>query len=157
MSLSDNQRRLRRSKESERVLGKWLQQHDGIDPQWAPVASSTSRVGHLTGLQFDAVSPHYCGENKQVRMPIKFLSWWLQIVGIAATHGKDALLRIEPTNVLNIAGKQKRPMSMHIITEDRHAELLRAEREYEKLAEKYEKVMDSLPVSYSDMFPDDED
>lgn len=128
MVQNEIQRRIKRSKQSERDLGHWLQEHDGVDPKWVGVASSASRVGHITGLQFDNISPHYVAENKQVRMPIKMLTWWLQIVGIAAIQGKDALLRIEPTNVLNIKGVRKRPMDMHVITAERHAELLKKEQ-----------------------------
>ncbi len=124
--LNDIQRRIKRSKQSERDGGHWLQQHDGDDPAWKHVASSTGRVGHITGLQFDMVSLHYTTENKQIKLPARFLQFWLQIVDISVTHGKDALLRIEPTNEL--VGLRKRAPIMHIITEDRHAELLRKER-----------------------------
>ena len=131
MPLSDIQRRIKRSKQSERDGGHWLQKHDGEDPMWKHVASSTGRVGHITGLQFDMVSIHYTCENKQIKLPARFLQFWLQIVDISVTHGKDALLRIEPTNVL--VGVRKKAPVMHIITEDRHAELLRKEKEYDSV------------------------
>jgi hypothetical protein len=123
--------RIRRSRDTERDTGKWLQKHDGIDEKWKGISSSTSRVGHITQLQFDVVSPHYACEVKNVKLPATMLKWWLQIVGIAATHGKDALLVIRPSNVVEIHGVPKRPMNMHIITEERHAELLRKEKEYD--------------------------
>ena len=129
MTLSDIQRRIKRSKQSERDGGHWLEKHDGFDPMWKHVASSAGRVGHITGLQFDMVSNHYTAENKQVKLPVKFLQWWMQIVDISVTHGKDALLRIEPTNVL--VGPRKKAPILHIITEERHAELLRKEKEYD--------------------------
>jgi hypothetical protein len=133
MPLNDIQRRIKRSKQSERDGGHWLEKHDGIDPAWKHVASSALRVGHITGLQFDMVSLHYTAENKQIKLPAKFLQFWMQIVDISTTHGKDALLRIEPTNVL--VGPRKKAPIMHIITEERHAELLRKEREYDEVAE----------------------
>ncbi len=132
MPLSDIQRRIKRSKQSERDGGHWLLEHDGADPRWAHVASSAGRVGHITGLQFDMVSNHYTCENKQIKLPVKFLQFWMQIVDISVTHGKDALLRIEPTNVL--VGPRKKAPIMHIITEERHAELLMKE----KIADEFE-------------------
>lgn len=136
MVLNDIQRRIKRSKQSERDLGHWLLKHDGLtDPKWLGIASSTGRVGHLTGLQFDCISDHYTAENKQVKMPATMLKWWIQITQIAATHGKDALLRIEPTNDVKIMGAPKKISSLHIITEERHAELLRKEKEYDEVAE----------------------
>jgi hypothetical protein len=128
MTLNDIQRRIKKSKRSERAGGHWLQKHDGIDPHWAGVASSASRVGHITGLQFDMVSPHYAAENKNVKLPATIFKWWVQIVGVANRHGKDALLRIEPTNEVTVLGVPKRVPSLHIITEERHAELLAKEK-----------------------------
>ncbi len=128
----DIKRRLRRSKNSERDLGKWLLKNDGPDPKWSGIASSTGRVGQITNLQFDCVSLHYAAENKQVRLPATMLKWWIQIIGVATLQGKDALLSIEPTNVVAVHGVPKKPMRMHIITEERHSELLRKERAYDE-------------------------
>ena len=135
MALNDIQRRIRKSKDTERDTGKWLQKHDGIDERWQGISSSTSRVGHITQLQFDVVSKHYACEVKNVKLPATILKWWLQIVGIAATHEKDALLVIRPSNVVSVRGIPKHPMSMHILTEERHAELLRKEKEYDTFKE----------------------
>lgn len=131
MSVSDAQRRLRRSKQSERDLGHWLLEHDDPDPRFKGIASSTGRVGHITSLQFDVISKKYAAENKQVRLPAKILRWWKQINDVAVDQGKDALLRIEPTNEqLSVPVRlRKKVPSLHIITEDRHAELLAAEKE----------------------------
>lgn len=129
MTLSDAQRLVRRAKQSERDLGHWLMQHDGYDPAYRGIASpTTGRVGHVTGLQFDNVSTHYAAENKRVRLGKRFLQWWLQIVDISVDKHKDALLSIEPTNVLTPTRKIPR---MHIITEERHAELLMKEQAYD--------------------------
>lgn len=137
MALNEIQKRIKKSKRSERAGGHWLDKHDGRDPKWEGVASSALRVGHITGLQFDMVSLHYAAENKNVKLPATILKWWLQIVGIANRHGKDALLRIEPTNEVKVLGAPKRVPAMHIITEERHAELLRKE----KLADSIEDVV----------------
>lgn len=129
MPLSDAQRLVRKAKQSERDLGHWLIKNDGYDPAYRGIASpTTGRVGHVTGLQFDNVSTHYAAENKRVRLGKRFLQWWLQIVDIAVDKRKDALLSIEPTNVLTPTRKIPR---MHIITEERHAELLMKERSYD--------------------------
>jgi hypothetical protein len=90
------------------------------------ITSSTGRVGHITELQFDVLSRTYAAENKQVKVPVKFLSWWLKIIAISKEHGKQPLLRIEPTNM-------RRLPEMHIITAERHAELLQAESDLSDL------------------------
>jgi hypothetical protein len=131
MALSDIQRRIKRSKQSERDLGHWLQEHDAPDPRMTGITSSTGRVGHITGLQYDVASLHYSAENKQIKLPAKFLQFWLQIVDIANANGKDALLRIEPTNTL--VGLRKKAPEMHIITAERHAELLRKEKVFDQV------------------------
>src|SRR5688500_18208108 len=119
MVLSDTQRRLRKSKDSERTGAKWFLKHDGPDPRWAGITSSTGRVGHITNLQFDSVSLHYAMENKNVKLPIKLLNWWLQIVDVAITQGKEPVLRIEPSNEVKTAlGTRRKIPAMHIITED---------------------------------------
>jgi len=119
---TDVQRRLQRAKQSERDLGHWLTKFDGPDPRLRGIASSTGRVGHITQMQFDVTSKTYAAENKQVRLNQKWLQWWLQILDVARRERKEALLRIDPTNeVRNIP-------EMHIITAERHADLLKMER-----------------------------
>lgn len=125
---SEAQRRLRRSKDSERRLAKWLQAHDGPDPVMKPgngIVSETGRVGHVTALQFDAISLHYAAENKQERVPATWWKFWLKIVEKAGEWGKEPLLRIEPTNDDRVGV----PI-IHMITEQRHEELLRIEQEF---------------------------
>jgi hypothetical protein len=123
---NENQRRLQRSKQSERDFGKFLLEHDGSDPFWSQVASSTGRVGQITDLQFDVVSRTYAGENKLVKVPKKLLGWWAQIVDVAAKHNKEPLLRIVPSN----EGEYE---EMHIITKSRHQHLLELEFRLEEL------------------------
>jgi hypothetical protein len=132
---SDSQKRFRRSKQSERDLGHWLLENDGPDLRFKGIASSTGRVGHITSLQFDVVSKSYAAENKQVKVPARLYRWWKQILQVAQDQNKEALLRIEPTNIETGPNPQlrKKPGSLHIITEDRHAELLRAEKEVHTL------------------------
>lgn len=121
MALNENQRRLRKSKQSERDLGHFLLDHNGEDPTFKLISSSTGRVGHITELQFDVVSLDYAAENKNVKVPKKILGWWDQIVTVAKKHSKQPLLRIVPSN------DDKKYPEMHIITAERHQELLDTE------------------------------
>lgn len=124
LSRSEAQRRVDRSKASERRLAKWLVEHDGPDPTMMPgagLATKTGRVGHL--FQFDVPSLHYDGENKNIRVG-SLWKVWKQITDIARSHGKEPMVRIEPTNE-----DARRYPKLHIITESRHAALLDAERE----------------------------
>lgn len=126
MVLNENQRRLRRSKQSERDFGRYLLEHDGPCPIYSRIASSTGRVGQITDLQFDVVSLHFAGENKLVKVPKKILNWWDQIVEVASRHGKEPLLRVVPTN----EGKHT---TLMVITEDKLADLLDKEARLEDL------------------------
>jgi hypothetical protein len=126
MGRNENQRRLDRSKQSERDLGHWLLQHNGKCPTWGHISSSTGRVGHITDLQFDVVSTTYAAENKQVKVPVKLLRWWDQIISVAGKHGKEPMLRIVPTN----EGQHE---EIHMITKVRHEALLDMEYRLEGL------------------------
>ena len=134
---TETQRRLARSKESERKLGRFLLEHDGPDPRWRPgggLSSSTGRVGHITELQLDVISLHYGAENKQMIVPGILWGFWKKVVQRANEQGKTPLLRWEPTNEDKYVEGVKIP-PMHIISEARHAELLGYERaHHEKIA-----------------------
>jgi hypothetical protein len=120
---------LRRSKRSERDLAKWQQEHDGPDPKYKHLTTSTGRIGHITQLEADTLSKHYLGENKNEIVPKKWLLYWQKINSHAVEWGKDALLRFEPSNRDDV---DHRLPDMHIITPSRHAELLRKERWYDE-------------------------
>src|SRR5688500_16557508 len=99
MTLNPIKSRARRARESERTFGRWLLEHDGLpEPTWRAIMSSTGRVGHYYNLKFDCISKTYCGENKNVKLPPKILEWWTQIIEVSGEHGKEAVLRIEPSN-----------------------------------------------------------
>jgi hypothetical protein len=123
MPLNDVRRIQRRARQAERDVGHWLLRNDGPDPVWAKITSSTARVGHITGLQFDVVSLHYCAEVKNIKMSARLQSFWKQIQEMSARHGKDALLVIQPSNPVD------KNSTWHVITPERHAELLAAERD----------------------------
>lgn len=133
MAVSEQKRRLRKAKQAERDSGKWLLDNDGQDPLWKNVASSTGRVGHITQLQFDVVSRNYAGEVKNIIVPARIFGFWVKIVSIASMHAKNPVLIIVPNNEYKQTGFPKKVPAMHIISEDRHAELLTKERELEAL------------------------
>ena len=115
------------SKESERDGGRWLLEHDGPDqrPGFAPgggLVTSTGRIGHIHELQYDLASRSYAGENKRVLLNKTWTEWWLKVISKAADAGKAPLLRIDPSN------RPIRIPELHIITKERHAQLLAAER-----------------------------
>lgn len=115
------------SKESERVLGRWLLEHDGPDqrPGFAPgggLVTTTGRIGHIHELQYDVASRTYAAENKRVLLNKTWTEWWLKVIARAMEAGKEPLLRIEPSN------RPIRIPEMHVITKERHAQLLAAER-----------------------------
>lgn len=66
----------------------------------------------------------YAGENKQIAVWAGLWKFWKQVVDVALREHLEPLLRIEPTN----ADKAGYP-NMHIITEERHAELLAYEKQ----------------------------
>lgn len=127
-------RLLRRSRDSERHLGKWLIEHDGPDPSFMPgngVVTTTGRVGHVSALQYDVHSRSYAAENKNVKLNSQWLKWWIQIFSRAVDQRKDPLLVIDPSNKPNTFthnGFRYRIPKVHMITEERHAYLLNCER-----------------------------
>lgn len=130
MSNDPNSARLlvRYAKESERDGGKWFLEHDGPDvPPMNPgggIVTDTGRVGHIPELQYDLHSRSYATENKHVRLNQTWVTWWIKVIERAARAGKAPCLRIDPSN------KPSVPV-MHIITEERHAYLLKCARFYE--------------------------
>lgn len=119
---------LRRAKNSERGFAKWLIEHDGPDPKYKHLTSSTGRIGHVTGLQADAVSIHYLAECKNVKVPATLAKWWQQIVVKGNDWHKDPILMWQPSNADEHRVYGKPLPDMHILTESRHAELLAKEK-----------------------------
>jgi hypothetical protein len=126
----------RRAKDSERDIARGMLEADGPDPNFAKIASSTGRIGHITGIRVDAVSKNYFTENKNRRVPTWMTAAWLLINQRARDFDKHALLHIEPPNmpkdyVLN--GVKYKLDTMAVITQPRHAELIRTERAFNEL------------------------
>jgi hypothetical protein len=118
---TDTQRRLRKSKDAERSVGKWLMKHDGPDPRMSGIASSTGRTGHITNMQIDVLSKSYACEVKNIRLGKTLANFWLKIIGRAIEHRKDPLMVIVPSNT------DPKVPELHVITAARHAELLEFE------------------------------
>lgn len=127
-------RLLRRSRDSERHLGKWLIEHDGPDPAFMPgngIVTSTGRVGHVNALQYDAHSRSYAAENKNIRLNLQWLRWWIKVVSRASDQRKEPLLVLDPSNKPNTFahnGFTYRIPRIHMLTEERHGYLLDCER-----------------------------
>lgn len=119
---------LRRSKSAEREFARWLTERDGRDERLKGLTSSTGRIGHVTGIQADILSKTYLGEAKNEKFPLKWLRYWHKIVQKATEWGKDPILMILPPNRGEV---DARLPALHIITPERHEELLRKEKYYD--------------------------
>lgn len=121
----------RRAKDSERGIAKRMLAVDGADPAFAKIASSTGRIGHITGIRVDAVSRSYVTENKNRKVPSWMVDAWVLINQRAEDFSKNALLHVEPPNMprdMQINGVRKKVDTMAIITQTRHEELIRYEK-----------------------------
>lgn len=131
-------------------MAKWFIENDGPDPRFPPGSSlvtSTGRVGHITQLQFDGLSRTYASENKNMRVWAGLWGFWIKVVGAAIDFGKEPVIRIEPTNPVPTQVKGRPVPNLHIITEERHAYLLRCEREL--LAMQQPKELPTRNIGYS--------
>jgi len=79
-------------------------------------------------MQIDCISKRYAAEVKNIQVWAGLWGFWKKIVVRAGEQGKFPLIKIEPTNE-DSAGVP----NLHIITEERHGELLDAERELNEL------------------------
>jgi hypothetical protein len=125
---TDEQRRLRlRAKRSERAIAKRMTNIDGADPAWSRIASSTGRIGHISGIRADAVSMHYIIENKNRKLPIWIINAWILINQKGIDFDKHVLLHLEPPNMpreIPINGTKEKLDTMAVITQGRHEELI---------------------------------
>lgn len=135
-------RRLRRrAKDSERGIAKRMSAIDGPDPAFANIASSTGRIGHITGIRVDAVSLNYVTENKNRKIPSWMAAAWILINQRAIDFNKNALLHVDPPNIprtIPVNGKQEKLDTLAIISQTRHEELIRHEKALKLLLENIE-------------------
>lgn len=152
---TDVARRIRRrAKDSERKIARNMLSADGPDPNFAKIASSTGRIGHITGIRVDAVSRNYFTENKNRKLPTWFVAAWLLINQRARDFDKHALLHIEPPNMprdylLNTV--RYKLDTMAVITQPRHEELIRTERAFNELVKDIQDGI-SLDTAIGDAF-----
>lgn len=136
-------RRLRRrAKDSERDIAKRMLVVDGADPNFRNIASSTGRIGHITGMRIDAISKNYVTENKNRKMPTWLIQAWILINQRAVDFNKNALLHVDPPNMPKtyvIQGGNRKLDTLAIITQTRHEELIKHERVLADLIHEMEK------------------
>lgn len=131
------QRRLRRrAKDSERGIAKRMVAADGPDPSFSKIASSTGRIGHISGIRIDAVSRTYVTENKNRKMPTWLIAAWVLINQRGEDFHKHVLLHIDPPNMpreYQSQGLKKKLDTMSIITQTRHENLIIKEKALSEL------------------------
>lgn len=134
---TNEQRRLRRrAKDSERGIAKRMVAADGPDPSFSKIASSTGRIGHISGIRVDAVSRTYVTENKNRKMPTWLIDAWVLINQRGEDFQKNVLLHIDPPNMPReyiSQGLKKRLDTMAIISQSRHEELIKKEKTLSEL------------------------
>jgi hypothetical protein len=125
-------RRLRRrAKDSERDIAKRMVAADGPDPAFRNIASSSGRIGFITGMRVDAISRNYVTENKNRKMPTWLIDAWVLINQRAVDFQKHALLHVDPPNMPRdfvIQGGRRKLDTLAIITQSRHEELILNEK-----------------------------
>jgi hypothetical protein len=125
-----------RSKNTERKIAKVMALGDGEDPTYKNVASKNGRVGFITGMRIDTVSKNYIVEAKNRVLPKWLLDAWILLQQRKVDFNKNILLYIEPPNLpkeFRINGVLQKTSSLHVITQERHLELIQKERELEEL------------------------
>lgn len=144
----------RRAKDSERNIARNMLAADGPDPNFAKIASTTGRIGHITGIRVDAVSKNYFTENKNRKVPSWMTAAWLLINQRARDFDKHALLHLEPPNMARdymLNSVKYKLDTMAVITQPRHEELIRTERAFNGLVKDLENELD-VSVALGDAF-----
>lgn len=121
----------RRAKKSERTIAKRMLDADGPDPIFQKIATSTGRIGHITGIRIDAISKTYVTENKNRKMPTWLIAAWILINQRGTDFDKNVLLHIEPPNMPRefvVNGEKHKLGTMAIITQERHEALIHHEK-----------------------------
>lgn len=139
----------RRWKTVERDSARTMKDADGDDPLFRNIASSTGKVGHLTGLRFDAISRTYVTEVKNRPLPKWIVDAWIQILQISVDRKKNALLHIKPPNLparFLINGEKIKTGTMAVITQEHHLDLVKAARILNEL-----EVTIASDVKYKDL------
>ena len=116
-----------KGKRFERRTGEFLLNCDGECPNWGGMTTDSGRTGQLSDLQVDVLSASYAGECKNGKaVSKKIFDWFEQIADRSEEHDKEPLLAVKKD------GRKYKDNILHIITPDRHAELLEKERKWEE-------------------------
>lgn len=121
----------RRAKNSEREIARRMQNIDGADPAYRNIASSTGRIGHISGMRVDGVSLQYAIENKNRALPSWLVKAWILIQQKSVEMNKQVLLHIEPSNGPKdyaANGLKHKSENMAILTQTRHEKLIGDEK-----------------------------
>jgi hypothetical protein len=143
-------RRLRRrAKDSERDIAKRMVAADGPDPAFRNIASSSGRIGFITGMRVDAISRSYVTENKNRKMPTWLIDAWVLINQRSVDFQKHALLHVDPPNMPRdfvIQGGKRKLDTLAIITQSRHEELISNEKILEALLHEISNHKEYIPL-----------
>lgn len=138
-SLRKNDKAIRRRwKNSERTLAKDMIEADGADPLYRNIASSSGRVGFITGMRFDTVSRTYTNEDKNRPLPKWIIDAWILILQNSIDLKKNALLHIRPPNLpptFKVNGESFKSGTIAMITQEHHLDLVKQARVLNDLEE----------------------
>ena len=113
----------------EREVADWLKENDGIDTEHYAVTESGRLGAGYNGLGFDIPALKYSVECKlRSTVPKWLMKAWQQVIDVNESENDKHKTDKVPMLVVK---KNYKPL-MHIITPERHAELLRKEKEYDK-------------------------
>ena len=109
----------------ERSVADWLKENDGIDEEHYAVTESGRLGAGYNGLGFDIPALSYSVECKhRSSVPKWLIKAWEQVIEVNQSECKQHKFNKHP---LLVVKKNYKPI-MHIITEERHKELLECER-----------------------------
>jgi len=120
----------RKGKRFEREVSSWIKKHDSIDEENYAVTSSGRLGAGYNDLGFDIPAESYSVECKHRKSVPKWLmEAWEQVIEVTEQENDQHKTNKSPMLAIK---KNYKPI-MHVITPERHAELLRKEREYDKI------------------------
>jgi len=111
---------------AERRATKWALEHtSGLHKSVKEIATSTGRVGNYASLEIDGVFVEYSLESKSRKKLPKWLTYGLVDQAVAASKRfKNHPLLVLYSKTLPVDYR-----TWHMITAERHAELLKCEQE----------------------------
>jgi hypothetical protein len=115
----------RTGNQAERKACKWaLEYTSGLHPEVKDIATTTGRVGNYANLEIDGVFTEYSLESKSRKKLPKWLVHGLVDQAVKASKK----FHNNPLLVLRSSGLPKGYRVWHLITPERHAELMECER-----------------------------